>query len=413
MNTEERRLADWLHQTAPEPPRQLTMEQIAERVAPAPERAAPARRWLPLWAAASVVAVAAATVLVVVLRDNRGQRPVAPAPTSVRPTQSTTTATPPPSTVGPWEATPVGGGAAGEVPLLGTGDSLYARDDRGIVRIDPGTGRVVARRDYPVAGGLTDAVLAAGVLWVSPTSKADGTATLQGFEPGTLAPSASVRLRFNGPSGVASLAAAPDGRRLYAALGNTIDVVDTTTLQVVNQYAVSGGYVLDVAVNADGTRLYVAVHVAEMDARIDVLDAASGTPIMTRNHAGNIVNNIGLVASAGGLWLQTGGGHSDHVGFLAGPDLRPTDTGTDLEIGGRPITVTVANGGVWLAAPNSIACADPVSGRVRAHTSVPPRGGSTAGILDIEYARGQLFGYYRAGGPGFLVRLSPPPQCTP
>jgi len=125
------------------------------------------------------------------------------------------------------------------------------------------------------------------------------------------------------------------------------------------------------------------------------------------------VNNIGLVASAGGLWLQTGGGHSDHVGFLAGPDLRPTDTGTDLEIGGRPITVTVANGGVWLAAPNSIACADPVSGRVRAHTSVPPRGGSTAGILDIEYARGQLFGYYRAGGSGFLVRLSPPPQCTP
>jgi len=244
----------------------------------------------------------------VVLRDNRGERSVAPAPTSVRPTQSTTTATPPPSTVGPWEATPVGGGAAGEVPLLGTGDSLYARDDRGIVRIDPGTGRVVARRDYPVAGGLTDAVLAAGVLWVSPTSKADGTATLQGFEPATLAPSASVRLRFNGPSGVASLAAAPDGRRLYAALGNTIDVVDTTTLQVVNQYAVSGGYVLDVAVNADGTRLYVAVHVAEMDARIDVLDAASGTPIMTRNHAGNIVNNIGLVASAGGLWLQTGGG---------------------------------------------------------------------------------------------------------
>ena len=69
MNTEERQLAEMLHRVTPEPPRRVTVEDVAFRVASEPGREPRSRRgspwrnrgWTPVLAALSVFAIAGAS----------------------------------------------------------------------------------------------------------------------------------------------------------------------------------------------------------------------------------------------------------------------------------------------------------------------------------------------------------------
>ena len=69
MNTEERQLAEMLHRVTPEPPRRVTVEDVAFRMASEPQREPRSRRgsiwknrgWTPVLAALSVFAIAGAS----------------------------------------------------------------------------------------------------------------------------------------------------------------------------------------------------------------------------------------------------------------------------------------------------------------------------------------------------------------
>ena len=89
MNTEERQLADVLHRVTPEPPRRVTVEQVAYRLVsessgprlgrgsrrgrePRPRRGGLglSRAWAPVLAAAAVVVIAGASAGVAVLASS-------------------------------------------------------------------------------------------------------------------------------------------------------------------------------------------------------------------------------------------------------------------------------------------------------------------------------------------------------
>ena len=95
MNTEERNLSDALHQITPEPPRRVTVEQVAYRMVseprlsgqprgrqprgrePRPRRGhfAPSRAFAPVLAAAAVVVIAGASAGIAVLANSHHNSP--------------------------------------------------------------------------------------------------------------------------------------------------------------------------------------------------------------------------------------------------------------------------------------------------------------------------------------------------
>ncbi len=103
MNTEERQLADVLHRITPEPPRRVTVEQVAYRLVSEPRLGRGSRRgreprprrgglglsraWAPVMAAAAVVVIAGASAGVAVLASSHHNSPSpsggAPASSSV------------------------------------------------------------------------------------------------------------------------------------------------------------------------------------------------------------------------------------------------------------------------------------------------------------------------------------------
>jgi hypothetical protein len=127
VTTEERHLSDWLQAETPEPPRRVSVDDIASRAGLVDHTPA-YRRWVPMLAAACVVLVVVAIALIIsVNRPDRSQ-PIAP-PTSPVTTSVTTSSRPPLSpsatdlplvpagtVVGPWGASTVGGAAAHDRP---------------------------------------------------------------------------------------------------------------------------------------------------------------------------------------------------------------------------------------------------------------------------------------------------------
>lgn len=419
MNSEERRLADWLHAATPEPPHRLTVEQIL-----APEQGTRGRRWrwAPLLAAAGVVLLVVAVVVVVTLRGTHQSLPAGPPSVTTAPTPSSratspTTASPaPPGTrVGAWGATMVGDQPLGLPWLLGVGDSLYGSDGTSILRLDPSSGRVLAR--HAGVGPAWAPVVAGNTLWILTQSVHSGAVTLQGFDPATLRQAASLSASFSSAQGMGEavqVAVSPRDQRLFVGLGDQVAVVDPATGQVVRRITVAGPEIVDLAFAPDGSRLYVAADTHGYG-QLEVVDPASGATLGAGPRFGaNIVNNVGLTASAGGAWVQTGSGHTDDVQFVPANDLAHPTGSVDEGGGGVPVTVLFAAGATWLGGPNRIVCADTRTGRVRAAAQIPPaKDGSTASIGGLASADGHLFGLYLAGSPsGRLVRLSPPAQCT-
>ena len=83
MNTEERQLAEMLHRVTPEPPRRVTVEDVAFRLASEPQREPRSRRgsiwknrgWTPVLAALSVFAIAGASAgIATVATSHHSQR---------------------------------------------------------------------------------------------------------------------------------------------------------------------------------------------------------------------------------------------------------------------------------------------------------------------------------------------------
>jgi putative pyrroloquinoline-quinone binding quinoprotein len=440
VNTEERQLAEMLHRVTPEPPRRVTVEDIAYRVAseshgsgrsreraPRPRRgfsfggaSRGGRRWAPALAALSVVAIAGATVgIATVANSHHGT-----APTTGTPASSASVSSAPPSTAPPSSTAPAGtplriaGGMWGAelisrqslLPdsLVSGDDSLYAVGGGQLYRIDPATGQVL--RSAPFSPSVQDRPVVLGnrvwVVW----SYRSGLAELHGYDAQTLAQVASVQVpAIGGVAGSAQgvLAAGPDGQ-LYVAAGDIVAAVSPGSGQVTHRTQLTGGQATSVAVAPEAGKLYVGIGSAG-SARLVTYDLGSGvlsTSVRLPNgQAGN------LVATAGGVWGTAGTGTGLQVWFYNGADVTAVSAAAS---GGAASIPSLSDGAMWIGGPNEFDCANPDTGQLRVSSRVPADHGAPQSFGGAAVLGGRAYSVYQdqAAHLSGLARLTPDPTCA-
>ena len=237
------------------------------------------------------------------------------------------------------------------------------------VRLEPRTGAIAAR-SAPIRQELFGpAVAAGGLVWFQGAGSAD----LVGLDPVTLDQRARVALAdLRGVGGgPATLAPGPDADTLLVAGQGRVDFVDAVRSREERHLDVPG-QVTGVSLSPDGTRLYVASRPRRgTSGTVRVLDPNSGAVLESTE--GNPA--LGPQATAGGVWLTESGGMAAGIGFMPiekrahTPSLR----GAGASGGGFDVLPTISGGVAWLGGYGSVGCADPVSGRLRAHTTKPAR----------------------------------------
>jgi sugar lactone lactonase YvrE len=440
VNTEERQLTDVLHRVTPEPPRPVTVEQVAYRLVSEPrlgrqprDREPRPRRglshaWTPVLAAAAVVVIAGASAGVAVLASSHNNPPPStgggPASSTVSSgtassspsqTSSSTQQTTPGTHIagGPWGAELIDHQTFGQAGLVSAGGSLYAYSNGYLDRIDPATGAVVATARYN--GTLTNSpVIVGNTVWVV-WSNSGGNVRLRGYNAQTLAQTASVLVPAMGAvAGSASnvLTAGPDGH-LYVAAGVSVAVVNPDTGNLINRIYLTAGTADSIAVSPDGSTLYVGVTPSSGGFKLLVYDLSSGilageTTLADTNSGGN------LLATSGGVWGTTGTGMSEWTWFAPSGDLsRAVRVGQGA--GAGLVSLPSYSGGVvWVGGSHTLTCASPANGQVLASATVPTDHG------DVEYfgtpavAGDHAYADYTddASQLSGLVRMTPPAVCS-
>ncbi len=444
MNTEgptmqERQLAEMLHRVTPEPPRGLTTEDVAARVASQPgtarrerhARRRPAnlgwtRKWAPVLAAASVfVVISVSAGAVVGLTGHHSPAPVR----GGRPTSSASASSPASSpspgetSVGPsFAPKSVAGGIWGaelinhqkppftQDTLAGGADSLYTLAPGYLDRINPGTGQVVARVPFQPSGTEPPAVVG-NTVWVV-SSYTDTDVVLEDFNGQTLASLGSVRVPVTGqlsgtPAGV--IASGPDGH-LYVAAGSAVAVVDPGR-GVIETIPVSAGPVSSVAVSPDGTKLYVSTGSFELL----TYDVATGTQSgsSSAQGIGSFIGN--LVATAGGVWGTVGMGMSEWTWFAPSANLDQLIRASQAVGAGADSVPTYSGGVVWLAGGTTLECVNPDTGQELASVAIPADGGVLQHFGRVTVTGGAVYAYYsdaRANLAGLATLTATPAACS-
>ena len=392
MNTEERQLAEMLHRVTPEPPRRVTVEDVAYRLASESPREPRSRRgsgwnsvfrggrgWMPALAALSVFAIAGASAGIAAVTTSHHSR--AGAPTDGTPPATVTVSgspsppapaqSPPPTgetlrvAGGMWDAKLINRDLFSQGSLTGSGDSLYAVESGSLVRIDAASGAILQTTPYspPV---FTRPVVAGNTVWVV-WSYGGGDIVLRGYDARTLAQVASVPVPASGGvSGVAQgvLTAGPDGQ-LYVAAGGTVATVDPAARQVTRRIDLTAGQASSVAVSPDGSRLYVGTG----SFQLLVYDLAAGRQVSSSRMPVDSGGN--LVATAGGVWGTTGTGMSEWVWFAPGGDLSRSFRVSQGAGGGFGSVPVYSGGVVWIGGTLELVCASPATGQALARTPIP------------------------------------------
>ena len=455
MNTEEQQLTEMLHRVTPEPPRRVTVEDIAFRLAdqsgpghqarygepryrpPRSRRNREPRlrrpRWgwaaAPVLAAASVFVVAGASAGIAVLATSH-HNPSPPAPgsrdtTSAPPVSSSPTGAPtatapvlPVGAVipgGPWGARLIGHQALLPGSLAAGDGSLYAFTGQDLVRIDPGSGAVLQSVPFSSAVANPPVVLGSTVWAVS--SYSDARVVLLGFDARTLAQVSSVTVPAIGQLSTAAqgvLAAGPDGN-LYVAAGELVAVVNPANGQVVQRVQQPAGPVSSVAVAPVGGTIYVTTFNASsqtlqlMTYSLTEGGVETGSSTVRSGGGGN------LVATSGGVWGTLGSGMSESVWFAPGGDLSSASPYDRDAGGGGYLTLpTLANGAIWIGGTHALECADAGTGSPLASAAIPADHGAAEYFGSVVYADGHAYSYYsdNASQTQGLAELTPPAACT-
>jgi hypothetical protein len=437
VNTEEQQLADMLHRVAPEPPRRVTVEDVAFRLAdqaggsgrrhrePRARRGGWGRGWAPALAAASVFVVAGASAGVIDVMTSHH----APSssgnvitPTSAPASTHSATATQEPSSTGQptWPPQRVANGMWGaelithdtfnQDSLTSGNGSLYAISGDYLDRVDPATGNVVdgARASAAVPN---PPIITGNTVWLV-SSYAGHSVVLDGYDGKTLAQVASVTVPVSGQVSTTSsgVLTTGSGGYLYVAAGRSVVVLNPSTRLVVKQISVPAGSVGSVAVSPDGSKLYVSVGAVELLTYSLATDAQLGSSAMTdiTSSAGN------LVATAGGVWGTAGVGMSEWTWFAPEGDLtRVVRIGTGAG-GGLVSAPAVSGGTVWVGGSHTLACASPVTGRVLRSVTIPTDGGVVEYFGSATVTGGRTYALYldnRSQQAG-VVTLAPPAACA-
>jgi PQQ-like domain len=433
MNTEERQLSDLLHRLTPEPPRPVTVEDVAFRLAnqagrrrvrePRPRRGRIWGRGLaPVLAAASVFLVAGASAgIAVMMTSNHGpasaggslntaSASVSTSASSSAPTQAQS-AQPLSIGDGPWGAELIHQQALSQDSLVSGDGALYAVSPKSLDRIDPATGAVVATAAYsapipnpPVVLGQT-----VWVVW----SYGGGLAVLRGYDASTLAPVASWSIQAIGQmsSTAQGVLTAGLSGHLYLAAGDMVVVVDPDTGQIVQRIILHVGPVSSVAVSPDERTMYVGVGAFHL--LVYALSARHATEIGSSSlDLGGTGGN--LVATPGGVWGTLGVGMTEWAWFAPSGDLaRSVRIGQGAGAGLDSVP-TYSGGTIWVGGSHALYCADPVSGRVLASATLPTDRDVLEYFASVAVTGGQAYAYYldEASHLAGVVRMTPPAACT-
>ncbi len=431
MNTEERQLSDMLRRVTPEPPHQVTVEDVALRLAgqpgrsggPAPKspgrrerqaRGSWGRRWAPLLAAASVFVVAGASAgIAVALTSQHGSSsPSGTGRNSASPSASASASSPSPAervADGIWGAALINRETLTQDTLTGGTNSLYAIAPGALERIAPATGEVVAAAPFS-AQIVNPPVVTGNTVWVV-SSYAGSSVVLQGYNATTLAQLASVAVPVSGqlPAAPEGVLASGSGGYLYVAAGSGVAVVDPGAHQVIKHISVSAGPVTSVAVSPDGSKLYVST------SPLDLLtyNPATGAELASSALSGLTGTAGNLVATSGGVWGTTGIGMTELTWFAPDADLTRivrlgAGTGAGLES-----VPTYSGGTVWIGGSHTLECADPATGQVLASTTIPTDGSVLEYFGSVTVTGARAYAYYqdpRSQQSG-VVTLTPPSQC--
>jgi sugar lactone lactonase YvrE len=458
VTIEEQRLSEMLHRVTPDPPRHVTVEDIAIRLANknAPARGAgrgvtsmsgsrmgggrmdgggmggggrPSRgRLTPLLAAASVVAIAGASAGIAVALSSHSSKlsasggVVSPAtaqtatspPTSQAQSVTTTPASEPvvsgsPITNGAW-------GAATVVPtvftpgsLIASGGQLYAFTTDNLLEVDPSTNTTVNETSYE-GFPYQAPVVADGKIWTVTTY--GGTVGLTAYNPRTLAQDGTLSLPASGglagePDGV--LTAGPNGD-LYVAAGTLIDEVNPANGSVIQHYEARGGAANALAVSPDGSTLY-AGSVGSTSFLLTEYNVASGTQEATATEQASVGGE--MVATPGGVWFTTGYSMAERVWFAPAGNLSGARLIAGAGNGGQDSVPTYADGVVWVGGAQRLQCLDPDTGQVRASSYIPSDNGIQEDIGDIAVLNGRVYAVYvnNRTDSGGVALLNPPSAC--
>ncbi|HEY6296201.1 MAG TPA: hypothetical protein VIX15_11100 [Streptosporangiaceae bacterium] len=437
MNTEERQLSDLLHRLTPEPPRGVTIEDIAFRLANQaghdqggyrePRQRRSSRRFggrglVPALAALSVVAVAGLSVGIAVLASHHSTPPIASGggqTTTSAPASSPVSSTPVQVSTGPvtqplaisgapWNAELIDQHTFAQNSLVTAGGSLFAVAPGSLARIDPATGVVT---DVSVGGSVTGPPVVVGhTVWVVSYSPG-GVVDLKGYDTSTLALVRSWTVTSIGavsptPEGV--LAAGPNGT-LYVAAGITVVAVDPASGPNPNRYFMPSGVANSVAVSPDGSTLYVGSGSFKV-VKFDAADGrVSGESTM---NTGGVGGN--LVATPRGLWGTIGVGNSEWVWFAPNGDLsRATRVGRS---GGAGLaSVPVYSGGlIWIGGGQTLVCANPSTGQILSTATLPTDHGSLEYFSSAAVIGTRTYAYYQddASQRTGIVQMTPPTACA-
>lgn len=319
--------------------------------------------------------------------------------------------------LGPWGAATVGGREGHDTPLAGDHSSLFVGNGHTILRLDPASGDVLASVRVATPPPV-QALIAAGVLWTVENGPT-GTVRVRGLEPDTLTAVATIAMPMPGYTGSGegvALDAATSDARVYVGVAHTIAVIDSRTRRIVHHYQLSGdGVIADLAVSPNDTRLYVTVNIPnKADSRLAVVNPSTGTALAPMVELNGGTGFAGVAASAGGVWLENGSGMTDRLNFRPFSDLARAVGPVTTAGGGFGTTSTVTSKVVWIGGTTTLACANPVTGAVRASARIAAPRHDAANISRLTVAGNRLFGYYVAdAGPSeLLIQLQPPARCA-
>ena len=444
MNTEERKLADVLHRVTPEPPRPVTVEQVAYRLVSEPELGRQSRgreprprrgglslsrAFAPVLAAAAVVVIAGASAGIAVLANSHHNPPSAvggtPASSSVSSavpvssSPSQTSASPEqtnPGTEiagGPWGAALIDQETYDQGSLVSGDGSLYAYSSGYLDRIDPVTGTIAATARYnpPLP---SPPVIVGNTVWVV-WSASGGNISLHGYDAHTLHQTASVLVPATGAVAASAsnlLSSGPDGR-LYVAGGGHVEVVDPATGNLIKGISLSAGPANSVAVSPDGSTLYVGVTPSAGGFELLVYKLANG--IMTDSSTlRGAFNGGNLVATPGGVWGTTGVGMSETTWFAPGGDLGQA-VRIGQGVGAGVASVPSYDGGVvWVGGSHTLTCASPANGRVLDAVTLPTDHSVVEDFSSPAVVGGHAYSIYQdpQSQQSGLVRMTPPAACS-
>lgn len=418
MTLEEQRLSDMLHRLTPEPPRTVTVEDVAIHLA---NQAAPRHsgdghtavlrigkrgrpRLAPAFAAASVIVVVGASTGIAVALTSSQHNAKAPASGGASTSATATTVssapgtddTAPPGSSGTHprqQPVPIAGSLwGGELivqqsldpgTLVGGGNSLYALSNGNLIRVDPAKGQIVERTSVP---GTGRPVVDGNEVWVA--SPSGSGMTLSAFNAATLSPAGTVAVPGSPTQPEGALAVSPGGD-LYVAAGSNVAVVDPSSHSVIQHIGISGGGAGSVAITPDGATLYAGV-TSGGSFRLEAFNAATGASL--GGSAMPDTSNGGyLVATDGGVWGTTGSLMTQRVWFAPGGDLTKLRTVTGGVDGGLDSAPTYVNGAIWIGGIQSLECLDPASGKVRAGSQIPGDRGVPEHFGSVAFVGGHAY----------------------